>query len=149
MGKGRAIASPRGWGFVSFYSLALALLAACSSPPEPDPPPPAFTDRVPLQSCGQATATGPDTSIAELYPQQAMTCLERSRADDGAEWAVTMLTTEGHPMTIHYRVAATSSQVEIFIDQSRNPFSSGAGWRRLSCTAPTINADALLACMNN
>lgn len=77
-----------------------------------------------------------------------MTCLERSRADDGAEWSVTTLTTEGHPITTYYRVVATSSQVEIFIDESRNPLSGGAGWRRLYCPVPTISAESLLACMS-
>ncbi|MEN6451487.1 MAG: hypothetical protein ABFC96_13425 [Thermoguttaceae bacterium] len=132
----------------TFCSLAISRLVACSSGTEPGPPPAAFTDRVPLHSCGQAKATGPDTSVAELYSQQAMACLERGRADDGAEWSVTTITTEGEPVTAYYRVAATSSQVEVFIDSSRSSFFGGPGWRQFSCVVPIIDADNLLACSN-
>lgn len=132
-----------------FLCAGVVPLAACASTSPVDPPPAEFNTRTPLLSCGQTKATGPGDSIDDLYPQSALDCLVRGRAEAGAEWSVTLDTTEGDPITTYYRVPATSPAIEIFLDRSRDAHWQGDGWKRLSCTVSMITAEALRSCTNS
>lgn len=109
-------------------------------------PPAAFSDRPELPSCGQTKASGPNPGLLELYPQSALRCLAASRDDRGAELSVTVFTTEGDPIRTFYRTAAKSTDVEIFLDRSRD---GGKQWVQISCPVPVITADALQVCTND
>jgi hypothetical protein len=108
-------------------------------------PPPEFTSRADLPSCGSATAEDAAFSVSDVLPDSAMDCLNRARASRGAEFRSTTITTEGDPITTYYRVLPRTIDVEVFVDHTRDSYSS-AGWTRYTCPAIAVSRDVLRHC---
>lgn len=107
-------------GRVSTVVVVGLVLSACSAEDRREEPGlPAFSSRVALPSCGETTnRKSPKSTIEDLYPQSAVSCLTDSRRRGGAEFRVTVHTDEGDPVTTFYRTEHDSSDVEVFLDRS-------------------------------
>ncbi|MEH3156699.1 MAG: hypothetical protein PGN29_15695 [Gordonia paraffinivorans] len=133
-------------------TVAMTLLACSDVDPagpinRPDLPQPPleFTSRTALPSCGSATAEDAASSASDVLLDSAMDCLNRARASLGAEFRSTTITTEGDPITTYYRVRPRTIDVEVFVDHTRDAFSS-AGWTHYTCPAIAVSRDALRQC---
>ena len=137
------------------FTVGAALLAC--SPADPavpsdrdntSRPPSEFTSRAIFPSCGSTAAKDAGFSVVDVLPDSAMDCLNRARAQRGAGFQSTTITTEGDPITTYYRVRPGTADVEVFVDKSRDPFSSN-GWSHYTCTAIVVSAESLRRCGAN
>lgn len=113
---------------VLVVALASAL-AACNVPGVPGGTggaPEWFTEREPLESCGEVRLGQGDT-----VPDDAWACLGAGTAT-GAELVVTAPTAEGDPITTYYRVGPAIDGLEIVIDGSADTFGTGE-WTHQLC----------------
>jgi len=95
------------------------------------------TDRVPLESCGTEET---ERGLVDRTNPVRVCLLDAFRAGRGAEMISTTTTMEGDPITSIVRVHP-DGLVEVFIDNTRDRFGSGA-WERLECTALVSVPDA-------
>jgi hypothetical protein len=113
------------------------------------PAPAEFTNRVSLQSCGEATPRGPLPAMNERFPSPAIDCLIAGQNGDGGEFVLRTFTTDGEPVVTYFRVLPGSSEVEVFVDDSKDKFRGGAGtgWSRFTCPVPDLSRESLIGCM--
>ncbi|WP_336712355.1 hypothetical protein [Arthrobacter sp. USHLN218] len=128
---------------------AAMLLAGCQATPSPDvidesradsSAPDDFRNRAALPLC-------PDVILdqgKQLGPE-AIACLERGYAGNGAELAVASPTVEGDMVVRHVRVTRHGPSLQIYHDATRDKFGSGE-WTAASCPLPQ-GQDSIAACL--
>lgn len=102
--------------------------------------PDAFRNRPALPLC-------PDVVLdqGKRLGSEALECLERGYAGNGAELAVASPTVEGDMVVSHYRITRDARTLQIYHDATRDKFGSGA-WTAASCPLPQ-GRDSIAACL--
>ncbi|HEV7166519.1 MAG TPA: hypothetical protein VGN49_00965 [Micrococcaceae bacterium] len=118
-GCGGAASSP----LPTFTDKSKVISDSRSSASAPD----AFRSRQPLPNCG-----GIVLDQAQSVPQTALDCMASAAGAAGAELALARPTSEGDYVVTFYRVGASISSVEVFVDATRDQFGKQE-WRQGSC----------------
>lgn len=102
--------------------------------------PDAFRNRPALPLC-------PDVVLdqGKRLGSEALECLERGYAGNGAELAVASPTVEGDMVVSHYRITPNAPALQIFHDATGDKFGSGE-WTAASCPLPR-GQDSIAACL--
>ncbi|WP_139277684.1 hypothetical protein [Rhodococcus marinonascens] len=74
-------------------------------------------------------------------------CLIAGRNGQGAEYVLTVFTTDGDPITLYYRVQPGTEDAEVFVDSSEDRY--GGGWQHRTCRVVELSADALNLCRSS
>lgn len=136
---------------ILLIAAAATVLSGCGAQNFPElqefPAPQEFTDRTQLSTCGQAEPRF-GTELRDIFSQAVVDCLSDARHKSGAEFVLTTFTDEGDPIVRYVRVAADSSDVELWVDRSQDKFGGGGTrWVHTTCPAPELSGESLTRCM--
>ncbi len=95
--------------------------------PTPESAPRAFSERVPLDSCGEFTL-----GVGEHLPGAATECLENAVGTTGAELVHAAPTDEGDAVVTWIRALPTGG-IEIWTDFSKDRFAGKGSWQHDLC----------------
>ncbi|MGF9662677.1 hypothetical protein AAIH25_12485 [Arthrobacter crystallopoietes] len=136
-------------GGQAWLAAAACLLVGCQATPGPNvidesradsSAPETFRNRAALPPCRDVVL-----DQGERLGPEALKCLERGYAEDGAELAVALPTVEGDMLVSHYRVTPRTPSLQVFHDATRDKFGSGE-WTESSCPLPQ-GAESIAACL--
>ena len=122
-----------GWHLLVVVACTAALTACGGDPVQEQ-----WESREDLPSCGSISLS--QGEALEVAGEEQLACLEDALASGrGAELTVTLLTTEGDPITEYRRVLPDGS-TEVYVDSTQDTFSDQR-WGHGSCEKPESALD--------
>ena len=138
-----------GWSTACLMASAAIILSGCQTASGADvieesrsdsSAPDSFRDRTELPLCRDVVL-----DQGESLGPEALECLERGYAENGAELAVASPTTEGDLIVSHFRITPNAASLQIFIDTTRDT-DGGGNWQASACPLPQ-GVDSIAACL--